>query len=216
MFRSVKEAIFAVAPYAPVLPFLIGLIRFRSLTVPLKVIAIHVFIAALVEQVATVMWYYRINNLFLLHLYTLEECGLILLFYSYVLRDFIKPRVFLYVFLFFLAFSIFNTAFLQSVTRNNTFARSIEAVIVIMCAVAFFYRMLGETRLNDPARSPYFWINTGFLVYFCGALLLFTLSNYIRGPQHQQLRMDVWTLHAFFSILLYIFIAAGLWKHRRT
>jgi hypothetical protein len=214
MLSYLKEWIFAVAPYAPALPLLIGLIKFRRLPLPLKVIVVHVLVAASVEFAATVLWNYRINNLFLLHIYTVEECGFIMLFYSYLLSKLVPRKVFLYVFVAFAVLAVLNTVFLQPVNVSNTYARSVEAVIVILCAIAFFYSLLGETTIKGADRPSYVWINTAFLIYFSGSLLLFTLSNYIEGPRYRQLRMDIWTLHAFFSILLYTFIAIGLWKHR--
>ncbi|NII27008.1 hypothetical protein HB364_18095 [Pseudoflavitalea sp. X16] len=215
MFHSLKQIIFSVAPYALAPPLLLGLWQFRALPGALRIITIHVLVAAVTELAATLLWHYRINNLFLLHIYTVEECGMLLWFYSYLWRERIPLRVFLYVFLSFLVFAVINSMLLQPLTQNNTYARSIEAVIMIACAIAFFYKMLSEARIHKPERSPYFWINTGLLIYFSGSLLLFTLSNYIRGPEYKQLRMDIWTLHAFFNILLYTFITIGLWKQRR-
>lgn len=215
MLDSIKQLIFEVAPYATLPAILIGSAKFRSLPVALRIVTIHVLIAGMVELAATILWNYRVNNLFLLHVYTIEECGLILLFYSYLLRDVMDPRKFLYVFLGFMVLSILNSIFLQPLTRNNTYARSIEALIIIICAVSYFYKELGESKLKSPGRTPYFWINTGFLIYFSGSLVLFTLSNYIRGPQYKQLRLDVWTLHGFFAILMYALIAVGLWKHKK-
>ena len=215
MFEDLKHMVFEVAPYATLPAILIGLVKFRALSTPLRIVTVHVLIAGLVELAATILWNNKINNLFLLHVYTIEECGMILWFYSYLLSEGTDRKVFLYVFLGFAALSIANSMFLQGLTRNNTYARSIEAVIIIVCAVRYFYKLLSETKLKSPARSPYFWINTGFLIYFSSSLVLFTLSNYIRGPQYRQLRLDVWTLHAFFAIVLYALIAVGLWKHKK-
>ena len=215
MLEYLKNLVFEVAPYATVLAIIPGLIKFRTFPTPLRIVAIHVLIAGLVDLAAMILWNYKTNNLFLLHIYTIEECGMILLFYSYLLSDAGNRKRFLYVFLGFALISIANSIFLQPLTRNNTYARSLEAMIIIVCAIMYFLKLLSETKLKSPARSPYFWINTGFLIYFSGSLVLFTLSNYIRGPQYKQLRLDIWTLHAFFSIVLYALIAVGLWKHRK-
>jgi hypothetical protein len=215
MLEYLKSLVFEVAPYATVLAIIPGLIKFRAFPMPLRIVAIHVLIAGLVDLAAMILWNYKVNNLFLLHIYTIEECGMIILFYSYLLGDAGNRKKFLYVFLGFALLSIANSMFLQPLTRNNTYARSLEAMIIIVCAIMYFLKLLSETKLKSPARSPYFWINTGFLIYFSGSLVLFTLSNYIRGPQYKQLRLDIWTLHAFFSIVLYALIAVGLWKHRK-
>lgn len=216
MFEYLKQLVFEVAPYATLPAIVVGMAKFRHLPAPLRIIALHVLIAGAVDLTATILWHQKVNNLFLLHIYTIEECGLILWFYSYLLGDAISRKWFLYVFLGFLLLSVANSIFLQPLSRNNTYARSIEAVIIIACAVLYFYKMLSEAKLKAPARSPYFWINTGFLIYFSGSLVLFTLSNYIRGPQYRQLRLDIWTMHAFFAILLYVLIGIGLWKQKRS
>ncbi len=215
MLEDLKSLVFEVAPYATILAIIPGLIKFRSFPMPLRIVAVHVFIAGLVDLSAMVLWNYRINNLFLLHVYTIEECGMILWFYSYLLRDAGNRKIFLYAFLGFAILSTANSIYLQKLTQNNTYARSLEAMIIIICAIMYYMKLLSESKLKSPARSPYFWINTGFLIYFSGSLVLFTLSNYIRGPQYRQLRLDVWTLHAFFAIVLYALISVGLWKHRK-
>ena len=215
MLEYLKQLVFEVGPYATLPAILLGLVKFRVLPTALRIVVIHLLIAGLVDLAATILWNNKINNLFLLHIYTIEECGMILWFYSYVLSDAMSRRNFLYVFIGFAVLSAANSAFVQPLTRNNTYARSLEAMIVIICAVMYFYRMLSESKLKSPARTPYFWINTGFLIYFSGSLVLFTLSNYIRGPQYKQLRIDVWTLHALFAIIMYALIAVGLWKHKK-
>jgi hypothetical protein len=215
MFHYLKQIVFEVAPYSLGPPLLLGIWLFRIMPAAGKIICLHVLFAALTELTADLLGHYGINNLFLLHIYTVEECGMILWFYSYVFLGFINRKVFLYTFLSFFALAVINSVFFQSLTQNNTYSRGIEATIIILCSIGYFYKMLGEPKIEKPEQSPYFWFNTGFLIYFSASLLLFTLSNYILGAKYKQLRMDIWVLHAFFSILLYSFIAIGLWKYRK-
>jgi len=212
MLQAVKQIIFAIAPYALIPPLVLSIARFRQFPTALRLLSMHIWIAAVTELLANLLWHWHVNNLFLLHIYTVEECGLLLWFYSYLLNAVFKRTVFLYVFAGFLVGAVLNSVFIQHLSQNNTYTRSVEAILIIVCAVAYFYRMLSETMLSQPARSPYFWINTGLLIYFAASLLLFTMSNYIRGPQYKHLRQDIWTLHAFFTIVLYCFISIGLWK----
>lgn len=215
MFHYLKQIVYAVAPYSLGPPLLLGIWLFKKLPAAGKLISIHILFATLTELIADLLNYYHINNLFLLHIYTVEECGMILWFYSHLFRGFINQKIFLYTFLSFFALALINSVFFQSLTQNNTYSRGIEATIVILCSMGFFYKMLSETKVEKPEQSPYFWFNTGFLIYFSASLLLFTLSNYILGDKHKHLRMDIWVLHAFFSIVLYTFIAIGLWKWRK-
>lgn len=215
MFHYLKQIVFEVASYAVGPPLLLGICQYRKLPVAGRLISIHLLFAGLTAVIAEVLWYYHTNNLFLLHIFTVEECGLILWFYSCLFSGFINRKLFLYIFFSFFAFAVINSVFFQPLTQFNTYARSTEAVIIVFCSIAFFYKMLSDTNIERPERLPYFWINTGFLIYFSASLLLFTLSNYIRDVQHKQLKYDIWTLHAFFSILMYTFVTIGLWKYRK-
>ena len=108
MFHYLKQIVFAVAPYAVGPPLLLGIWLFRKLPAAGKLICIHLLFAAMVELMADLLWHYHTNNLFLLHIYTVEECGLILWFYSYLLGGIISRKFFGYVFLSFFAFALYS------------------------------------------------------------------------------------------------------------
>jgi hypothetical protein len=95
----------------------------------------------------------------------------------------------------------------------NTYARSLEGILVIILCLSWCYQTLTEMKIRALQQDPVFWTNTGFLLYFSGNVLLFTFSNYILNINHA-LNQYIWAFHALFSILLYFFITIGLWKAR--
>lgn len=181
----------------------------------LNILGIHLAAVAFIELVSTWLFYQKKNNLFLLHIFTIEEFVLVTVFYSLLLKEYISPKVFRVITVLFVLFSVYNSFFIQSFTKNNTYARSIEGLFIIAYTIIYFYKSLDETGSNrQKNRATFLWISSGFLLYFAYSVLLFTLSNFIRGVEYRQLRLNLWAINALFSILLYIQISIGLWKYR--
>jgi hypothetical protein len=195
------------------LTVLIALLRFRYLHGAMKTMAYYAFLGGTVQCYASYLSNNKINNLYLLHLYTPLEFACILWFYSILLRGFIPQKVFLYLAFGFVTFSALNSLFIQDLKTFNTYARSLEGVLVIVLSLLWFYQTLIEMKIKKLEEEPVFWVNAGFLLYFSGNVLLFAFSNYIMNINNS-LNSYIWAFHALFSILVYLLIAVGLWKTR--
>ncbi len=193
------------------LPVAVALIRYRQLNVTMRAIALYVFLGGLIQVSSSYISSYKQNNLWLLHLYTPLEFACIAWFYCHAFKGFVKKSAFVWVGLGFAVLSAFNSAFLQNTETFNTYARSLEGILVIVFCLMWCYRTLLEMKIKRLEQDPVFWVNTGFLLYFSGTVLLFAFSNYIVNINHA-LNLYIWAFHALFSILLYFFITISLWK----
>jgi hypothetical protein len=152
-------------------------------------------------------WYViKGRNYLFLHVYGILEALLLLYFYSLVLT---KSRMTIYGVA--IAYSVFY--FLNSMWWEfgafNTYARSIECLIMIGLSLALFYQFYNEEDDIFIDQSPLFWINIAVLTYFSGAFFSFILSKEIlSGPLP-------WMLHNVCNALKNILFAIGLWKIRR-
>jgi hypothetical protein len=207
------KLIILVAVYFIAIPFLIALIKYQRLDAQVKSIACYVFLGGLIQVASSYLNGLGKNNLWLLHLYTPLEFACIAWFYNKTLSGLANKFVILWIGLGFAVLSVLNTAFLQDSTTFNTYARSLEALLVIAFCLSWYYKALVEMKIRKLQQDPVFWINTGFLLYFSGTVLLFASSNYILNINHA-LNQYIWAFHALFSILLYFFITIGLWKAR--
>ena len=199
------------ASYFIVVPVAIGILRFRHLGTAMKAMACYAFLGGLTQLASSYLNGLHYNNLWLLHFYTPLEFACILWFYSIVLQGFIKKAVFLWSAVGFAVLSALNSQFLQHPETFNTYARSLEGLLVILLCLIWCYRTLLEMKIRRLEQDPVFWVNTGFLLYFSGTVLLFAFSNYIVGI-NRALNLYIWAFHALFSLLLYFFITIGLWK----
>lgn len=193
------------------LPFFTAVFRYRKMGAAMKATALYVFLGAAIQVYSSWLSSKGYNNLWLLHIYTPLEFTCIVLFFSRVLEGFWPPRVFWWTAATFLGLSAVNSTFLQDVNTFNTYARSLEGVLVIAFCLIWCYRTLLEMKIVHLEDDPVFWTNTGLLLYFSGNVLLFAFSNYIVHI-NRALNLYIWAFHALFSILLYGLITIGLWK----
>ncbi len=61
---------------------------------------------------------------------------------------------------------------------------------------------------------PLFWFILGLFSYCCCTALVFSLWNYIRLNENTLL-VNLWIVHDFFNILMYIFFSYGFMRYNR-
>lgn len=193
------------------IPLFVAILRFRHLNQAMKYIAYYVFLGAIVQLFASIVKKGNQNNLWVLHIYTPLEFAIILRFYSFTMANYIPRKVFVWSGILFLTMAVLSSIFLQDISTFNTYARSLEGLLVIILCLIWCYKTLTEMKIEKLGQDPVFWVNTGFLLYFSGGVLLFAFSNYIIGI-NQVLSMYIWAFHALFSMLLYFLITVALWK----
>lgn len=196
------------------IPFIAGLIRRKYFNIELKIILYFICNNILFEFISRVMSNYKIPNLYLFHIYVLTEFFFISWFYYELFKKYISPKIIPVVYLIFVIFSLVDTFVWHNPFTFNSYAKTLECIIIVSYTVFYLYKTFDEFQDEDPSDTPIFWINAGFLFYFSGCLFLFTFSNFIL-TQGKPMGMVVWAIHAFFIIIMYALISIGLWKSNR-
>ncbi|WP_338874752.1 hypothetical protein WBJ53_03950 [Spirosoma sp. SC4-14] len=189
----------------------ITLIRIRYLTGCLRYVGLFVGLAALGEIVSLITAELNIRNLHILHVYTILEFNLIALFYRSFFGQFYPRWLVPALMLGFTGFAVLNSLLLQPLNRYNTYARGLEALLVMAMALLCFYKMLTELSAKRLDKHPVFWINTGYLLYFAGSLFFLILSNAVITDSNRALILMVFGLHSFLMVLMHLLISVGLW-----
>ncbi|WP_273210382.1 hypothetical protein [Runella zeae] len=202
------------SPFFLALPITIALVRFRFLKQALWYIVAFLGLSVLAQILAYFLTKALGNNLILIHFYTVFELNIIALFYHALFGRFYPRWLVPSLMVFFTVFAVVSSIFFQKLTEFNTYARGLECVLVIVFSMMYFYKMLIELNTKRPEKCPIFWINTGFLFYFAGSLVLFILSNAILN-ENKAFNYMSWGLHACVFALLHIFIGIGLWYSPR-
>lgn len=190
---------------------IITIIRYLFITHELRYITYFVGLSVLAQIVTYVLAELTGNNLPILHLYTILEFNIIALFYFSFFGYFYNRKLVPSLMIFFTGFAIINSLFIQKLTEFNTYARSLESIILVVLSILCFYKILVELNTKNLTKLPIFWINTGFLLYFAGNFVLFILSNVIL-KENKAFNYMSWGLHSCLLTLLYILIGVGLWN----
>ncbi|MFN8243272.1 MAG: hypothetical protein U0X40_04375 [Ferruginibacter sp.] len=193
------------------LPFLIALLQLKRYTRPLRYVFGYLLLSVLTQVISYILWRRKINNLPLLHIYTVLEYLVLLGFYYQLLKDFLPRILFPLLWILFPLFAVTDSLLIENIYGFNTYGRSAEALVFIFLAVSCFVKSASE---GDRARLAFrgiSQINFGFFLYFAGSLVLFSFRDFITHLA-MPLRLNVWTLHSLLLVILYIFITTGQWK----
>lgn len=196
-------------------PLLISLFNAKSYNKDLKIITLHLILITILGSYSAYLWSLSTNNLPVLHIYTMVEFTTIMLFYKEVFRNSIKGKWFIIMIGSFIALCLINVFYIQNWFVFNTYPRALQSVLIMCACLYYYYKITHESLYTQIEKSPVFWINNGFFIYFSGSFLLFMLSNYILS-MNREINMIFWMLHGCLSILLYILIAIGLWQKRKV
>ena len=191
--------------------------RYSRLPLPFKWLAVFQIINLITLVVSGILFDRAINNLPLLHLYTiLEFLALSLFFRSLIKNPTWLPRHFWIFVLSVISLMLLNSAFLQSIYEFNSYAKTLVQVIIITYCVLYFYNLSNEVDHTDSFQRSLRLINSALIVYYSGSLFIFMfsnlfLSNAVRMPS------GLWLFNALLYLVFQLLILISVWgTFRRT
>ena len=204
--RLVAEA--SVVPVA--VAGVVGVVRFRHLSRPLRYLVASIVAALLVELVSRVLAARHQPNLFLAYLDTLLEFGLLAGLYRLVLRPSAVSRGLPVVVVVFSLSSLLPYLQPSDLLQFNTWQRLAESLLVLGLVLLYFYKIIRELLIVHLTREPLFLVSVGLLLYFSGNVFIFISSNYVlrHAPE---LGAKLWAIHALLYMVLNSLYAIALW-----
>lgn len=190
-------------------PLFVGVVFIRTLLISCRLLFLLIITVAIIELLAIILAKYGINNLFLFHLYSFIEFGVISMIYYQLIRNTQQRKFILYFLVVFQGFSLLNLLFFEKITGFNSFQRNIEAIILMFY---FFFYLFEISKLKHEysLRNPFFILTFGFIIYFVGTLSLFVYANQIiQGTDN-----SYWLIHSVLNIFLNGIYTIALWKGR--
>lgn len=192
-----------LVPASVLLPITCAIKRYRFIDGALKVILLYLIVAGLTNVIAVVLAFNNQNNLFLLHVYSAAEFTLISCYFFYLFkRPRIKKAILATIFLY-IAYCLFNVAYVQHFSSFNTYTRSIQAVIISVYSLSFLYHGIGDFFEKEKSAAHY-WVIIGLIVYFMSSLVQFSFSNFISTYVAKEIKFWLWNFHATMVLIMYI------------
>ncbi|WP_020534696.1 hypothetical protein [Lewinella cohaerens] len=195
-----------IATFICILPSIIALFQWNSGVKTHRQLGVLVLGATTVGIAAhTLAQVYQVNNLFLLHFYTVFDFIMMtLIFQTYLPRAFVKWSIIV-----FSCAALLHSIFIEQLNTFNVLARSVEAFIVMCYVMRYFWFTLKEMKIKRLEQQPIFWISCGALLYYAAGFFIFLFSTDLLP--YDDLWFTYWGVHAFFTILLYLFYSVALW-----
>jgi hypothetical protein len=197
-----------IVPGVILLPVITAIIRKKYWGLPEKVVFLYLLVSGLFNILAALLAARNINNLPLLHLYTVLEFVLITGFFYAATGNPREKLVIRGLWVAFPLMAILNIVYLNSIFLYNQIPRSVEAIIVLLLCIHFLMKSLSFSA----APVPFFHFATvvALLLYFSGSLALFALSNFI--IENKTINSLIWNTHATFVLIMYVIVAVAYLK----
>lgn len=187
--------------------------RRKSLPTRIQILGYYILLNAFTELVATVLTKNSIENLWLLHIYTLLEFLAWSLFFKSLFptgRKFQKGFQYFMVVISILI--IANTVFLEPIHGFNSNAKSLVQIILISYVFYYFFRTFGKIDLSNSLHLSTSFINFAVLLYYSGSLFIFMFSRFLADQNVAvESQHSFWAINAVLLIIFQFLILLSLW-----
>lgn len=205
-----------ITPYFIGLCLLVGLIQFRRISPPFKLMVIYLGVALLFNLGMSAMAYYFGNNLVLIPLYGFFELVLYTVLFGYFL---FTPKSSMSTTTVLLgitgcSYIIYETLIVNTVDplKFQSYARVIDAFIIVVFSMLFFFDKLSKG--TDPKETT-LTLNTIILIFFSLNLVFLLPINFLVSKSYQ-LVFYFWFGYMVLTLLFYLSITFAIWKDGRT
>jgi len=204
-----------LVPASAVIPVLVAFGRRQKLAARHWILFAYLIVALLGNILGRYLAQQGLRNTPLFHLHTIVEMVLFCLFFRTLFREKLIRNIIVAVAILFTLYCIVNFVFLQSIYSFNTYTRPIEAIVLILLCVIYWWKT-GTVENNSPWTAiADNWAVGGILFYFSSALFLFIFSNYLLQHVSKQANVLVWNIHAGIVLLMYLLLTITFLKSDR-
>jgi len=184
----------------------------------LKPICGFIIFSSLIDASSNALALFKINNMPLLHIYVAGGFLFLSAFFNKVFEGYINKKIIFYAAITFFIFTIINSVFIQSIYYFNSYALTIESIIIVIYTLSTYTIILNKTVKKNRADSltSIHWINSGLFLYYASSLTLFYFGKIITSSPRSHHINYTWVLHSVFSILMYCCFFIGLWNRPRN
>ena len=191
------------------------LIQKKNLSNAYRYLGFYLIWNLVIEFFAWVFQVRGVNNLPLLHVYTLGEFILFSLFYRTVFSNSCLFTQNFSIFLIVISgLIISNSLFVQSIFGFNSYAKTLVQLILIGYALySFFESGLSQTKQEKDLM----WVHSAVLIYYSGSLFIFLFSDYFLRFG-EGMPKEFWMVNAFLNLIFHVLVLSSickLWVRRR-
>lgn len=194
-------------------PFLYFLVARRQSTIELKAILPYVFltfISSLYELFGSLIFRWNVSYWFLI--YDILDFSFIFYFFYIILQ---KKHSWIFVAFLVLFAALCSFLYWQYEIKDfivvNNYFKGFITFFVLLFSVLWFTKLFAEVYIEDLLNNSTFYFISGFVLYYCGTLFLFLLSNYLYHSD-SVLFQSYWVVNIVLNFVLRTLLLVGIWK----
>lgn len=209
MFLLFFVIIFGVSPF---LYFLIARKQYTSELKPILPFVSLTFIASLYEFFGTLIFKWNVSYWFII--YDIFSFLSIFYFFFHILqKNFLKFFQLFLLFFVILCFFLFISFEAKDFLTFTSYIDTFITLFILFFTIVWFRKLIIDVYIENLLSTSTFYFISGFVLYYCGTLFLFLLSNYIYKVD-SVLFQSYWVVNIVLNLILRILLIVGLWKAR--
>jgi hypothetical protein len=211
--EEIWHGLSAAARYCTAASLVLLIIRFRQVPLLFRILGIVLANELLTDSAAAWLFDRKINNMPLLHLYTLVSFWLFSFFYRVLFRE--KPAVRRYFWPYLAVVTLLlaaNTLWLEPIHGFNSNAKTLIQCLFIAYVVYYLFDAFGKTDFLQPKDLPIGLVNMAILIYNAGSLFIFmfakTLNNGLLSAKSQS---GLWMMNSLLYLIFQLLLLLAIW-----
>lgn len=189
----------------------ITFLKFEKNELPWKIIAVYLIGSFITQGIATVYWLLGLNNLTILHIYSLFQFIAFSAFYWSTTNKKVKKQLIVIVSGVVSCLLIVNSIWNEPLREFNSLGIFISNGTIMVYAVSYFFEVLSA----EVSTKKHIIINSGILLFMCESLVVFLFGNFLKKIEPID-QAGLWYAHISTYIFFLILILWNYAKLNRT
>jgi hypothetical protein len=151
------------------------------------------------------------NNLPLLHLYTLGELIIWMLFFQTLAKTAEAKRRMVWILLGLALLVIANSIWIQPLHTFCSYSKTLVQLTLVVLCLRHEFSFLENDDFLEKKEKPFKWVNRAALLYYGGSMFVFMFSEYAPAAWHQGYHW-LWDFNIILNVFLHLNILIAIWK----
>lgn len=197
------------------IPFTLFLLYRRNYNQEIRNIlpfVILMFFGSIYEYVGSIILAFSVIYWFIFY----NIMAFITIFYFYYNESIRHYKLFyhsiLIIFIILLLYLVNNYELSDFLIVNN-FIKVFTTCFILLSTTLWFVKLIKESYINNLLQEGSFYFISAFVLYYCGTLFLFLLSDQLYKTD-SSLFVYYWSINIFLNFVLRTLVIIGLWKLR--
>lgn len=197
---------------SPLLYFLIAKRKHASELKPILPFISLAFIASLYEFFGSLIFRWNVSNWFIIYAIVSFFC-ILYFFLESLQKQYSKLFLVFLVFFTILCFFLYLYFNIEDILIITSYIDTFITLFILFFTIIWFRKLILDAYIENLLHNSTFYFISGFILYYCGTLFLFLLSNYIYKVDSNMFE-SYWVINILLNLVLRTLLLVGLWKAR--